>query len=102
VLDKSTRKGYNNIIKRKEENKMIKRFFILMIISCLLLVGCGNTTEKSTAAPECDICHQSKTSYDWKLISVSICANDVYWYECRYCGNVIEVEKPIIRECFQK
>lgn len=77
---------------------MIKRFFILMIISCMLLVGCRSTTEKSTTAPKCDICHLSDTFYDWKLVSVvPFNARKIYYYECRYCGNVVEVEKPITR-----
>jgi outer membrane biogenesis lipoprotein LolB len=81
---------------------MIKRFFVLMAISCMLLVGCSSKTEKNATVPECDICHQSNTSYDWQLVSVSVAGHDLYWYKCRYCGNVIHVYEPIIRECFQK
>jgi major membrane immunogen (membrane-anchored lipoprotein) len=82
----------------------MKKFFILMIVSCMLLVGCGSstTTEKSITVPECDICHQSNTSYDWDLVSVTVYGSTIYCYKCRNCGNVIEVKKPIIRECFQK
>jgi outer membrane biogenesis lipoprotein LolB len=81
---------------------MIKRFFVLMAISCMLLVGCSSKTEKDATAPECDICHQSNTSYDWDLVSVTVHGYNIYWYKCRNCGNVIETRKPIIRECFQK
>lgn len=83
---------------------MMKRFFILMIVSCMLLVGCSNdTTETSITVPKCEVCHQTNTSRDWKLVSViMITAHNSYCYECRYCGNVIETDKPIIRECFQK
>jgi len=87
---------------------MIKRFFVLMIISCMLLVGCNSTTEKSTtekntAAPKCDICHMSDTCYDWKLVSIIFTSKGkLYCYECKYCGNVVEVKKPIIRDLFQK
>jgi len=82
---------------------MIKRFFVLMVISCMLLVGCSSTTtksttEKNTAAPKCDICHLSDTFYDWELVSVvPFNAKKLYYYKCKYCGNVVEVEKPITR-----
>ena len=85
----------------------MKKFFILMIVSCMLLVGCSSssdTTEKSTTIPECDICHhQIRYASDWELVTVTIQGAPItYWYQCRYCGNVIGVSKPIIRECFQK
>jgi major membrane immunogen (membrane-anchored lipoprotein) len=83
----------------------MKKFFILMIVSCMLLVGCGSssTTEKDTVElPECKICHQTKYTRDWQLVSVTVHGADTYWYKCIYCGNVIGVYEPIIRECFQK
>ena len=82
---------------------MIKRFFILMVVSCTLLVGCSsNTTKEPTTIPECDVCHQINSSYDWRLVSVGVPRINYYWYECRYCGNVIYTKQPIIRECFSK
>ena len=83
---------------------MMKKFFILMIISCILLVGCGSTTEeKTTSVPKCGVCQQSSTSFDWEIVSVSEHAgNSSYWYKCRYCGNIIRVDRPIIKECYQK